>query len=245
MTEAPPREAPLLALEDVYSGYGNIMALRRMSLEVLPREIVTLIGSNGAGKTTTLRTISGLVKARQGSIRFDGARLDDLPPHKIVRRGISQAPEGRGIFQRLTVTENLQLGAYVRAGASITSDLERVFSLFPRLKERARQAGGTLSGGEQQMLAIGRALMANPRLLLLDEPSMGLSPILTETIFETIRDINARLGTTILLVEQNAFMALALASRGYVLESGEIVAHAPSAELREDPQIRRAYLGET
>src|SRR5437867_1147475 len=245
MAEAPPRQTPQLELEGVYSGYGNIMALRRISLEVFAGEIVTLIGSNGAGKTTTLRTISGLVKAREGSMWFGGARLNDLPPYAIVRRGISQAPEGRGIFQRLTVMENLQLGAYVRPRTGIAADLERVFSLFPRLKERARQPGGTLSGGEQQMLAIGRALMANPRLLLLDEPSMGLSPILTEMIFETIRDINARLGTTILLVEQNAYMALTLASRGYVLESGEIVTHAPSAELREDPQIRRAYLGET
>ena len=235
--------APLLSLEDVSAGYGGIMALRGISLEVNPGEIVTLIGSNGAGKSTTLRAISGLVRLRQGQILFDGRRIDDMPAHKIVNMGVSQAPEGRGIFHRLTVKENLELGAYARGSAS-QDDLDRVFSLFPRLNERARQPGGTLSGGEQQMLAIGRALMANPRLLLLDEPSMGLSPILTELIFETIRDINSRLGTTILVVEQNAYQALAIAARGYVLESGQIALHAPAAELSENPDVRRAYLGE-
>jgi len=235
--------APLLSLEGVFAGYGGIMALRGVSLEVNPGEIVTLIGSNGAGKSTTLRAISGLVRLRQGRILFDGRRIDDMPAHKIVNMGVSQAPEGRGIFHRLTVKENLELGAYARGSAS-QDDLDRVFSLFPRLKERARQPGGTLSGGEQQMLAIGRALMANPRLLLLDEPSMGLSPILTERIFETIRDINSRLGTTILVVEQNAYQALAIASRGYVLESGQIALHAPAAELSENADVRRAYLGE-
>ena len=235
--------APLLSLQDVSAGYGGIMALRGVSLEVNPGEIVTLIGSNGAGKSTTLRAISGLVRLRRGRIHFDGRRIDEMPAHKRVNMGVSQAPEGRGIFHRLTVRENLELGAYARGSAN-PDDLERVFSLFPRLKERARQPGGTLSGGEQQMLAIGRALMASPRLLLLDEPSMGLSPILTELIFETIRDINSRLGTTILVVEQNAYQALAIAARGYVLESGQIALHAPAAELRENPDVRRAYLGE-
>jgi branched-chain amino acid transport system ATP-binding protein len=234
---------PLLALSGVFAGYGGILALRGISIEVFPGEIVTLIGSNGAGKSTTLRAISGLVRVREGRISFEGRRLEHLPAHTIVNMGVSHVPEGRGIFARLTVRENLELGAYAR-GESSQEDLERVFSIFPRLKERVRQPGGTLSGGEQQMLAIGRALMATPRLLLLDEPSMGLSPILTERIFETIRDINIRLGTTILLVEQNAFQALAVASRGYVLESGQIALSAPSAELSENAEVRRAYLGE-
>lgn len=236
--------APLLALEGVFAGYGGIQALRGVSVEVRPGEIVTLIGSNGAGKSTTLRSISGLVKLRQGTITFDGRRLDHMAPHKIVHLGVSHVPEGRGIFHRLSVRENLEMGAYVRGSAN-RDELDRVLSIFPRLKERINQAGGTLSGGEQQMLAIGRALMASPRLLLLDEPSMGLSPILTEVIFETIRDINTRLGTTILLVEQNAYMALAVASRGYVLESGEIALQAPAAELAENADVRRLYLGET
>ena len=238
-------DAPLLVLDGVVAGYGGILALRGVSVEVRPGEIVTLIGSNGAGKSTTLRAISGLVKLRQGAISFDGHhRLDHIPPHKIVHLGVSHAPEGRGIFHRLSVRENLEMGAYVRGSAN-RDDLDRVLSIFPRLKERINQSGGTLSGGEQQMLAIGRALMANPRLLLLDEPSMGLSPILTEVIFETIRDINTRLGTTILLVEQNAYMALAVASRGYVLESGQIALHAPASELAENADVRRLYLGET
>jgi branched-chain amino acid transport system ATP-binding protein len=237
---------PLLTVDSVVSGYGQIMAVKGIVLEVAEGEIVALIGSNGAGKSTTLRTISGLVRRRSGSINFDGRDISEMLPHQIVARGISLVPEGRGIFSRLTVLENLQMGAYMRGrGVDVSADLDRVFELFPRLKERARQPGGTLSGGEQQMLAIGRALMASPRLLLLDEPSMGLSPILTQTIFETIRDINARLQTTILLVEQNAFMALAVASRGYVIESGRIVLQAASSELLENAQVRAAYLGET
>jgi branched-chain amino acid transport system ATP-binding protein len=236
----------LLKLDSVVSGYGGIVAVKGIGLEVSEGEIVALIGSNGAGKTTTLRTISALVKCRSGSIEFDGRDLTAMEPHKIVAQGVSLVPEGRGIFQRLSVIENLQMGAYRRKqGTEVRHDLDRVFVIFPRLKERATQAGGTLSGGEQQMLAIGRALMAGPRLLLLDEPSMGLSPILTDLIFDTIRDINTRLKTTILLVEQNAQMALSVASRGYVLESGRIVLHAPSDKLREDPQVRSAYLGET
>ena len=233
----------LLTLNDVVAGYGGIEAVRSISLNVGEGEIVALIGSNGAGKSTTLRTISGLVRLRSGSIQFSDIDLTKLQPHSIVKRGVSMVPEGRGIFHRLTVLENLQMGAYVRSRVD-QADLERVFSLFPRLKERAKQLGGTLSGGEQQMLAIGRALMAAPRLLLLDEPSMGLSPILTDVIFETIRDINTRLGTTILLVEQNAFMALAISSRAYVLESGKIVMHAPSEQLAQDPEVRKHYLGD-
>jgi branched-chain amino acid transport system ATP-binding protein len=237
---------PLLTLDSVVSGYGQIMAVKGVVLEVAEGEIVALIGSNGAGKSTTLRTISGLVRRRSGKISFDGRDISGMQPHEIVAHGISLVPEGRGIFSRLTVVENLQMGAYRRGGGvDLREDLDRVFELFPRLKERARQSGGTLSGGEQQMLAIGRALMASPRLLLLDEPSMGLSPILTQTIFETIRDINTRLQTTILLVEQNAFMALAVASRGYVIESGRIVLKAASSELLENAQVRAAYLGET
>lgn len=237
---------PLLTLDSVVSGYGQIMAVKGIVLDVAEGEIVALIGSNGAGKSTTLRTVSGLVRRRSGSITFDGRDISGMQPHEIVARGISLVPEGRGIFSRLSVVENLQMGAYRRGGGvDLRPDLDRVFELFPRLKERARQSGGTLSGGEQQMLAIGRALMANPRLLLLDEPSMGLSPILTQTIFETIRDINTRLQTTILLVEQNAFMALAVASRGYVIESGRIVLQAASSALLENAQVRAAYLGET
>src|SRR5713101_7186696 len=232
----------LLTLDSVVSGYGQILAVKGITLEVAEGEIVALIGSNGAGKSTTLRTISGLVRRRSGRIDFDGRDIAHMQPYDIVSAGVSLVPEGRGIFHRLSVLENLEMGAYRRGGrADLREDLDRVFTLFPRLKERARQSGGTLSGGEQQMLAIGRALMASPRLLLLDEPSMGLSPILTQVIFATIRDINARLKTTILLVEQNAYMALAVASRGYVLESGQIVLHAPSEQLREDPQVRRAY----
>ncbi len=236
---------PLLKLDSVVSGYGGIVAVKGIGLDVFEGEIVALIGSNGAGKTTTLRTIAALVRCRSGSIEFDGRDLTSMQPHKIVAEGISLVPEGRGIFQRLSMVENLQMGAYrQRNGSKVKEDLDRVFALFPRLKERANQPGGTLSGGEQQMLAIGRALMAGPRLLLLDEPSMGLSPILTDLIFETIRDINTRLKTTILLVEQNAQMALAVSSRGYVLESGRIALQASSEQLREDPQVRMAYLGE-
>jgi branched-chain amino acid transport system ATP-binding protein len=235
----------LLEVDSVVAGYGGIMAIRGISLDVEDGEVVALIGSNGAGKSTTLRTITGLVRRRAGSIRFEGADIGRMAPHEVVGAGISLVPEGRGIFHRLTVMENLSMGAFRRArGSDLNDDYENVFTIFPRLKERARQPGGTLSGGEQQMLAIGRALMARPRLLLLDEPSMGLSPILTDIIFETIQDINKRLKTTILLVEQNAYMALAVTSRGYVLESGQIALHASSEELMADPQVRAAYLGE-
>ena len=235
----------LLEVDSVVAGYGGIMAIRGISLEVEDGEIVALIGSNGAGKSTTLRTITGLVRRRAGSIRFGGADIGRMAPHEVVAAGISLVPEGRGIFHRLTVMENLSMGAFRRArGSDLNADYENVLTIFPRLKERARQPGGTLSGGEQQMLAIGRALMARPRLLLLDEPSMGLSPILTDIIFETIQDINKRLKTTILLVEQNAYMALAVTSRGYVLESGQIALHASSEDLMADPQVRGAYLGE-
>lgn len=233
-----------LRLSGVVSGYGQIMAINGISLRVDTGEIVALIGANGAGKSTTLRTISGLLRARSGEIRFDDQRIDRTPPHEIVRLGISHAPEGRAIFGRLTVLENLKLGAYQRdSRAEIAADLERVLALFPRLRERVRQDGGTLSGGEQQMLAIARALMARPRLLLLDEPSMGLAPVLVETIFRTIIEIN-RAGTTILLVEQNAAIALQVAGRGYVLESGAVALEATAAELRESDMVRKTYLGE-
>jgi branched-chain amino acid transport system ATP-binding protein len=239
-----PSDVSLLTLENVVAGYGQIVAVKGISLDVHEGEVVTLIGANGAGKTTTLRTISGLIRPREGTITFDGRRIDQMPAHEVVQLGLSQAPEGRGIFGRLTVRENLEMGAFNRGDrANFAGDLERVYSLFPRLKERLSQAGGTLSGGEQQMLAIGRALMARPKLLLLDEPSMGLAPVLVETIFQTIQDIN-RQGTTILLVEQNAHMALEVASRGYVLESGRVVAAAPAAELAASELVRKTYLGE-
>ena len=235
---------PLLKLDSVVAGYGQIMAIKGISLEVDEGDIVALIGSNGAGKSTTLNTISGLIRPRSGTITFDGVDIARVPAHKIVEAGISQVPEGRGIFGRLTVLENLEMGAYRRGGnVDLEEDLDKVYTLFPRLKERLKQAGGSLSGGEQQMLAIGRGLMARPRLMLLDEPSMGLSPILTEVIFQTIVDIN-RQGTTLLLVEQNAQLALAIANRASVLESGEIVLQGSAAELREDPQVRAVYLGE-
>jgi branched-chain amino acid transport system ATP-binding protein len=235
----------LLEVDSIVAGYGGIMAIRGISLEVEQGEIVALIGSNGAGKSTTLRTITGLVRRRAGTIRFGGVDIGRMAPHEVVATGISLVPEGRGIFHRLSVMENLAMGAFRRArGSDVNADYENVFTIFPRLKERSRQPGGTLSGGEQQMLAIGRALMARPRLLLLDEPSMGLSPILTDIIFETIQDINKRLKTTILLVEQNAYMALAVTSRGYVLESGQIALHASSEDLMANPQVRGAYLGE-
>ena len=233
---------PLLELHGVISGYGQILALKGIDVVVEPGTIVALIGNNGAGKTTALRTISGLIRPRGGSIVFSGARIDGLAPHVIVRRGIGHVPEGRGIFARLSVEENIAMGAYTRRDKDVGDDLERVFDLFPRLRERRGQAGGTLSGGEQQMLAIARALMARPKLLLLDEPSMGLSPLLVETIFATIRDINKQ-GTTILLVEQNAPMALAVAHQGYVLESGVIALRAPAADLLSDPAVQKAYLG--
>jgi len=233
----------LLSLRGLVAGYGGITAVKGIDIDVDEGEIVTLIGSNGAGKSTTLRAISGLVRPRSGTVEFAGVAIDRLPVHRIVKAGISQAPEGRGIFHRLTVYENLQLGAFQRSDAGIADDYERVFTLFPRLRERARQTGGTLSGGEQQMLAIGRALMARPRLMLLDEPSMGLSPILVDTIFATIRQIREQ-GATILLVEQNALMALEVADRAYVIESGLITLKGTGADLAKDDNVRRAYLGE-
>jgi branched-chain amino acid transport system ATP-binding protein len=235
---------PLLEIEDMHSYYGHIEALRGISLTVDEGEVVTLIGSNGAGKTTTLRSIHGILPPKQGRIIFAGEEIQGVPAHELISRGIAQSPEGRRIFFRMTVLENLEMGAYHRNDASgIREDMDRVFDLFPRLKERTKQEAGTMSGGEQQMLAIGRALMSRPRLLLLDEPSMGLAPVLVERIFEIIREINKQ-GTTILLVEQNANVALEIATRGYVLETGAIVNSAPAAELREDPTVREAYLGE-
>jgi branched-chain amino acid transport system ATP-binding protein len=235
---------PLLEIENMHSYYGHIHALRGISLTVEEGEVVTLIGSNGAGKTTTLRSIHGLLPPREGRIVFDGEEIQGTPAHELIGKGIAQSPEGRKIFFRMTVLENLEMGAYHRNdGAEIREDMDRVFDLFPRLKERTKQEAGTMSGGEQQMLAIGRALMSRPKLLLLDEPSMGLAPVLVERIFEIIPEINKQ-GTTLLLVEQNANVALEIATRGYVLESGEIVNSASAAELREDPAVREAYLGE-
>lgn len=234
---------PLLELREVHSYYGNIHALKGVSLTVNKGEIVTLIGSNGAGKSTTLRTISGIIKPRRGEVYLEGQRLDTVPAHKIVELGVLQSPEGRRIFPRLTVRENLEMGAFSRRDtAGIAEDLERVFELFPRLRERTLQKGGTLSGGEQQMLAIARALMGRPRVLLLDEPSMGLAPVLVEQIFQIVQDIN-RQGTTILLVEQNALMALGIASRGYVLQTGEVVLADTAQKLRENEMVQKAYLG--
>ena len=234
---------PLLSVQGLAAGYGGIIAVKGIDLEVNDGEIVTLIGSNGAGKSTTLRAISGLIRARSGVISFKSTNINRLPAHKIVSMGISHVPEGRGIFARLTVLENLAMGAFQRKDKEISSDLVRVYDLFPRLKERRRQTGGTLSGGEQQMLAIGRALMARPKLLLLDEPSMGLSPLLVETIFATIRSIQQQ-GATILLVEQNALMALEVADRAYVLESGVVTLKGTGPELAKDDSVKRAYLGE-
>jgi branched-chain amino acid transport system ATP-binding protein len=235
---------PLLEIENMHSYYGHIQALRGISLTVNEGEVVTLIGSNGAGKTTTLRSIHGILPPREGRIVFAGEEIQGTPAHEMIGKGIAQSPEGRRIFFRMTVLENLEMGAYHRNdGSGIREDMDRVFDLFPRLKERTKQEAGTMSGGEQQMLAIGRALMSRPRLLLLDEPSMGLAPVLVERIFEIIREINKQ-GTTILLVEQNANVALEIATRGYVLETGTIVNSAPAAVLREDPAVREAYLGE-
>ncbi|MFN8635538.1 MAG: ABC transporter ATP-binding protein [Chloroflexota bacterium] len=232
-----------LELSNIHTYYGNIHALQGISIDVKDGEIVTLIGANGAGKSTTLRTISGLLQPREGEVRLDGQRINDLPPHVVVERGVCQVPEGRRIFSRMTVRENLEMGAFSRKDkAAITTDLDRVFELFPRLKERVSQKGGTLSGGEQQMLAIGRAMMARPRILLLDEPSMGLAPILVETIFQTILEINAQ-GVTVLLVEQNAVMALQIAHRGYVLETGTIVLADSAESLRQNETVQKAYLG--
>jgi branched-chain amino acid transport system ATP-binding protein len=235
---------PLLELRDVRIRYGGIEAVKGISLTVSEGELVTLIGGNGAGKTTTLATISGIKRPSEGEIVFEGRRIDNLPPHEIVEMGVSQSPEGRRIFPRMSVRENLSMGAYGRRdGGSLGEDFERVFGLFPVLKERERQAGGTLSGGEQQMLAIGRALMSRPRVLMLDEPSMGLAPLFVERIFELLREIHEQ-GMTILLVEQNAQAALQAADRGYVLESGEIVLEDEADRLLGNDQVRKAYLGE-
>jgi branched-chain amino acid transport system ATP-binding protein len=233
----------LLELNDVHTYYGNIHALKGISLTVDRGEIVTLIGANGAGKSTTLRTISGITPPRQGQVTLEGQRIDQTPAHKIVNKGVLQSPEGRRIFPRLTVRENLEMGAFTRTDKDeIAADMEKVFALFPRLKERVNQYGGTLSGGEQQMLAIARALMGRPKVLLLDEPSMGLAPVLVEQIFSIIKDINAQ-GTTILLVEQNALMALGIAHRGYVLQTGQIVLSDSAQGLSENETVQKAYLG--
>jgi len=232
----------LLEVEDIHTYYGNIEALKGVSLTVEEGEIVTLIGSNGAGKSTTLRSISGLTAPRDGSIRLNGADIVGTPPQEIVRAGVALSPEGRHCFQRMTVRENLDMGAYLRRDDRVNDDLERIYDLFPRLKEREKQKAGTMSGGEQQMLAMGRALMAEPRLLLLDEPSMGISPILTERIYETIAEIN-RQGMTILLVEQNANFALDVSARGYVLATGKVVLSNSASALRDDPEVQKAYLG--
>jgi branched-chain amino acid transport system ATP-binding protein len=233
----------MLEVNDIHTYYGNIHALKGISLNVEEGEIVTLIGANGAGKTTTLRTISGLITPRQGTVHLEGEDLAKYKAHEIVFKGVAMVPEGRGIFAKLTVSENLDMGAYSRDDrAGIRQDLDRSFTLFPRLKERRTQVAGTLSGGEQQMLATARALMASPRLLLMDEPSMGLAPVLVESVFETIERINNE-GTTILLVEQNATMALSVASRGYVLQTGEIVLHDTVENLRQNEMVQKAYLG--
>ncbi|MGZ3538689.1 MAG: ABC transporter ATP-binding protein [Thermodesulfobacteriota bacterium] len=235
---------PLLEIENVHTYYGQIHALKGVSLTVEKGEIVTLIGANGAGKSTLLKTTSGLLRPSQGSILLDRKDLTQYPPHEIVAKGVVQVPEGRRVFGRLTVTENLEMGAFAISDQKlIKENLDRVFNLFPRLKERCRQVSGTLSGGEQQMLAMGRALMANPRVLLLDEPSMGLAPVLVDGIFDTIRQLHAE-GTTILLVEQNARMALQVADRGYVLQSGAVVLSDQSENLRQNETVREAYLGE-
>ncbi|MFL5936646.1 MAG: ABC transporter ATP-binding protein [Gaiellaceae bacterium] len=234
----------VLSVDDVHTFYGSIEALKGISLEVREGEIVTLIGANGAGKSTTLRSINGLNHPRSGKIVFQGTDVTSMPPHQIVKNGISQSPEGRKLFPRMSVTENLEMGAFQRTDrAEIREDMDRVFSLFPRLAERRTQKAGTMSGGEQQMCAIGRALMARPKLLLLDEPSMGLAPIFVEKIFEIVREINEQ-GTPILLVEQNALMALDTADRGYVLETGTIALADDAKKLRENEQVRKTYLGE-
>jgi branched-chain amino acid transport system ATP-binding protein len=233
----------MLEVKDIHTYYGNIHALKGISLTVEQGEIVTLIGANGAGKTTTLRSICGLQKPRTGSIQLNGEDIKSFKAHQIVSKGVAMVPEGRGIFARLTVAENLDLGAYTRNDrTAIQEDLERVFTIFPRLKERQRQVAGTLSGGEQQMLATGRALMTRPRLLLMDEPSMGLAPVLVEAIFEVIKVINKE-GTTILLVEQNALMALSIAHRGYVIQTGQIILQDTAANLKNNETVQKAYLG--
>ena len=234
--------APILQVDNINVYYGSIHAIKGISFEVNEGEIVTLIGANGAGKSTTLNTIAGLLRSRTGSVTFLGENLAKIPAHKIVSRGLALVPEGRRVFLQMTVEENLEMGAYTQGGSSAATDLGRVYELFPRLKERRRQVAGTLSGGEQQMLAMGRALMSRPKLLMLDEPSMGLAPILVEQIFEIIRNLH-RAGSTILLVEQNAQAALSVADRAYVLETGKVVTTGSGQELLEDPAIKKAYLG--
>ena len=233
---------PILKVDNINVYYGAIHAIKGISFEVNAGEIVTLIGANGAGKSTTLQTVSGLLHSRTGSIEFLGESLMGIPAHKVVSKGLAQVPEGRRVFLQMTVEENLEMGAYTRSGSGIDADLEKVYTYFPRLMERRRQVAGTLSGGEQQMLAMGRALMSNPKLLMLDEPSMGLAPILVEQIFEIIRTLH-QAGTTILLVEQNAQAALAIADRGYVLETGRIIMEGKASDLLEDERVRKAYLG--
>jgi len=234
----------VLEVKNLVVNYGVITALQGISLTVQPGDIVTLIGANGAGKTTTLRTISGLLKVRSGEVFYQGQSITNLPPHQLVKLGIAHVPEGRMVFANLTVHENLMMGAYlVRDKAAIAAELDYVFGIFPRLKERAKQVAGTLSGGEQQMLAIGRALMSKPKFLMLDEPSLGIAPLLVQRIFEKIVEINREHGITILLVEQNANLALEISRRGYVLETGRVILHDSSARLRENPQVRSAYLG--
>jgi branched-chain amino acid transport system ATP-binding protein len=234
---------PILTVEDIHTYYGTIHALKGISLEVREGEVVTLIGSNGAGKSTTLRSVNGLNHPREGRIVFEGQEITNRPAHEIVKMGISQSPEGRRVFTRMSVLENLEMGAYQRGGEDLAEDLDRVYALFPRLAERKSQKAGTLSGGEQQMVAMGRALMARPKLLLLDEPSMGLAPIFVERIFDIVREINAQ-GTPILLVEQNALMALGIARRGYILQTGEVVLSDVADRLRQNEAVRKAYLGE-
>ena len=243
---SPATQAPggkLLALEGVHVAYGGIRAVKGVDVAVEPGELVCLIGANGAGKTTTLRAITGLVRAAEGRITYDGADITRSRVHEIARSGLAMVPEGRGVFAQLTIEENLAMGAYARRDRDVASDVERVFALFPRLKERRRQTAGTLSGGEQQMLAIGRALMSRPKLLLLDEPSMGLAPLMVEKIFEVVRRISAE-GVTLLLVEQNARLALEVSHRGYVLEGGLVTMTGPARELLHDARVRQAYLGE-
>ena len=233
---------PILKVSDINVYYGAIPAIKGVSFEVNPGEVVTLIGANGAGKSTTLQTVSGLLHSRTGSIEFLGENLMGVPAHKVVAKGLAQVPEGRRVFLQMTVEENLEMGAYTRSGGDIDADLEKVYAYFPRLMERRRQIAGTLSGGEQQMLAMGRALMSRPKLLMLDEPSMGLAPILVEQIFKIIQTLHEA-GTTILLVEQNAQAALSIADRGYVLETGKIVTSGTGTELLASPEIKKAYLG--
>jgi branched-chain amino acid transport system ATP-binding protein len=243
MTQTTER-GKILELDDVHTYYGSIHAIKGISIEVFDGEVVTLIGANGAGKSTTLRTINGLNRPRKGTITFQGRNITSTPAHEIVKRGIAQSPEGRRLFPRMTVVENLEMGAFQRTDRSgLKEDMDRVFHLFPRLAERKSQKAGTMSGGEQQMLAMGRALMARPKLLLLDEPSMGLAPIFVEKIFEIIKEINDQ-GTPILLVEQNALMALDHADRGYVLETGRVALSGDAKELRQNEQVRKTYLGE-